>query len=60
MYRLGYLFVIAATVSVALQLNTKAWASSDSPKKEEAPAPRKKVEPSGLTGVVCPLKSGPP
>ncbi len=54
MYKLGYLFVIAASVNIALHLNSKAWASSDPPKKEEAPAPRKKVEPSGLTGAKLP------
>jgi len=42
MYKLGYLFVIAAAVNIALHSNSKAWASSDLPKKEEAPAPRKK------------------
>jgi hypothetical protein len=51
MYKLGYLFVIAASVNIALHLNSKAFSSSDPPKKEEAPAPRKKVESSGFTGA---------
>jgi hypothetical protein len=54
MRKLGYLFVIVAAVNFALQSNSKAWASSGSPKKEEAPPPRKKVEPSGLTGAKLP------
>ena len=53
MHKLGYLFVIAAAVNFALQSISKASASSGSPKKEEAP-PRKKVEPSGLTGAKLP------
>jgi hypothetical protein len=54
MRKLGYLFVIVAAVNFTLQANSKAWASSGSPKKEEAPPPRKKVEPSGLTGAKLP------
>jgi hypothetical protein len=54
MKKFGYLFVLILPVSLSLHLNSQAWASGDTPKKEEPVVPKKKVEPSGLTGAKLP------
>ena len=54
MKKLGYLFVLALSVSLSLHLNSQAWASGNKPKKEEPAVSKKKVEPSGLTGAKLP------
>lgn len=47
-------FIFAAALALAPPVHNLAHASGDPPKKEEAPAPKKKVEPSGLTGAKLP------
>ena len=54
MQKFCHLLLIVVTVNFALHLKNEAWANSDPPKKEEPAVPKKKVEPSGLTGAKLP------
>ena len=47
-------FIFAVALALDPPVHNWAHASGDPPKKEEAPAPKKKIEPSGLTGAKLP------
>jgi len=47
-------FIFAVALALGPPAHNSALASGDPPKKEEAPATKKKVEPSGLTGAKLP------